>query len=409
MSRSKVIVGLDIGTTKVACVVGEVDQDGIDILGMGAHPHKGILKGVAIDTGSTIGSIRKAVEEARIQSKCAVHSVYVGITGGHVKSMMSHGVSAIRSGVVAEKDIDRVMEAAAAVVIPRDREVIHVLPSEYILDEAIEKEPLNQSGIRLEVNCHVVTALSASIDNLLHCCNEAGLDVDGVVFEPLASAYSVLMPSEKNGGVALLDIGGGTSDLIIMREGSVMYSKVFGLGGNHVTDDIVRALDIPDFHRAEQLKKKYGVASIDLAEERVVELPVMNGNEAVAVPHRILAKIIQRRMESIFRHVNQDLISSGFGIEAERGIVLTGGTCLMPGTELLARRVFGKSVRVGSPAGIGGRIQDIASPIYATAVGLVIHGANQQVHGIERSGPFKGRPRWDDMIQKLKGWFAELL
>ena len=407
MSRSDLIVGLDVGTTKVCAVVAEVTDTGVNILGIGSHPCRGLRKGVVNNIESTTASIIKALEQAEAHSGCEIHSVYVGITGWQIKSLMSHGVAALKSGKVGKREMDRVMEAASAVVIPSDREVIHVLPCEYRVDGKSQSQPLGMEGVRFEVNCHVVTSVSASVDNILECCRAAGLHVEEVVFEPLASYRSVLTEAEQQQGVAMLDMGGGTSDLVIIRNGSVVFSTVIPLGGYHMTNDIAQVLKIPADPTAEMLKLKYGMALRELTDDQLVEIRVPDEPEPRVIAKQVLAEIIENRAEEMLRLVRVEVENSGFEQDAETGIVLTGGCSLLPGIDRMAERVFRIPARTGNPIGLGGKVKDIDNPRYATGTGLVLHGA--MTNRKNGSNPIAKRVRIDGMISRMKEWISGFL
>lgn len=408
MNRSSIIVGLDIGTTKVCAIVGELHPEGIKIIGIGTHPSRGLRKGVVNNIESTCASIEKAVEEAEIHSDCEINSVFVGITGWQIKSMMSHGVAALKENAVGKKDVDRVMEAASAVVIPKDRQVIHVLPCEYIVDGKARKRPIGKTGVRFEVNCHVVTSARASVENLCECCRQTGLYVENVIFEPLASAMAVLSDDERTNGVAMIDIGGGTSDMVIVRNGAVVHSAVIPLGGNHLTNDISQVLKIPPKPTAELLKQRYSAALSSLIlEDQEIEVEVPGLREVRFVSQRILAEITENRMEEMFRLIHSEMESSGFADEAQTGIVLTGGTTLLAGTEKLAEEVFRMPSRIGLPKGVFGKENVIGNPQFSTAVGLLLYGAKQ----VEKSGQgYTGeRTGLDQMLVRVKKWIANLI
>jgi cell division protein FtsA len=401
MSRGNLIVGVDIGTTKVAVIVGEVDEAGVDVIGVGTYPTKGLRKGVVIDVESTVDAIQRAVEEAEVQSRTTIHTVWVGITGGHVKSMTSHGVAALKNGVVRKKDLELVMEAARAVVLPDDREVIHVLPCEYKVDGLEETEPIDQPGIRLEVNCHVVTGKLASINNLTHVCEEAGLTVEGFVFEPVASSYAVVLPTERERGVILMDMGGGTLDIVVLQKGSVIYSTVVSMGGYHITAEIAKTLKVPDSPTAELLKRRHGVAIAEMAGNEEFEAAVPGAREPRLIPQHLLAEIIEYKMEKVLQLARADLESADYLFEAE-SIVFTGGCSMLPGVDVLAERVFEMPCRIGKPAGVGGRIAEVGTPIFATGVGLVLH-AVRDLTGGDRKLKVSGKA----VVERMKEWFED--
>ncbi|MBI4510182.1 MAG: cell division protein FtsA [Deltaproteobacteria bacterium] len=401
--RDELIVGLDIGTTKIACIVGETTEDGIDIIGIGTAPSRGLRKGVVVNIDSTVQSIEKAVEEASHMAGCQVTSVHAGIAGGHIKGLNSHGTVAVKDKEVREGDIARVLESAKAVAIPMDREIIHVLPQEYIVDEQDGiREPLGMAGVRLEAKVHIVTASVTSAQNIVKCCNRVGLQVADIVLEPLASAEAVLHDDEKELGVALVDIGGGTTDIAIFSDGAIVHTSVLPIGGNHLTNDIAVGLRTP-LDAAEKIKQKHGCALISLVDaEETIEAPSVGGRPARVLSRQILAEIVMPRMEEIFDHVRKELEKSGFEDLLASGVVLTGGTTLLEGTAELAEEVLGLPARRGAPKSIGGLVDVVKSPVYATGVGLVLHGAQKERMGISGlRGQDKG------VFSRMKSWFKE--
>ncbi len=401
--RDELIVGLDIGTTKIAAIVGEVTEDGsIDIIGIGTAPSRGIRKGVVVNIDATVQSIEKAVEEAEHMAGCEITSVFAGIAGGHIKGLNSHGTVAVKDKEVRDGDVSRVIESAKAVAIPMDREIIHVLPQEYIVDEQDGiREPLGMAGVRLEAKVHIVTAAVTSAQNIVKCCNRCGLEVAGVVLEPLASAEAVLHDDEKELGVALVDIGGGTTDIAIFSEGSIVHTSVLPLGGNHLTNDIAVGLRTP-LDAAEKIKQKYGCALSSMVDpEDTIEVPSVGGRAPRILARQILTEIAMPRVEEIFEHVRKEIARAGFDELLASGVVLTGGTTILEGTTELAEEVLGLPARRGAPRGIGGLVDVVRSPSYATGVGLVLYGARQQ--------RTQGRPQPDKgMWKRMRGWFGEI-
>jgi cell division protein FtsA len=404
--RENIIVGLDIGTTKICAIVGEVTDSGVDIVGIGTHPSKGLRKGVVINIDATVDSIRKAVEEAELMAGTAITSVYCGIAGSHIRGFNSHGVVAVKNREVTESDIRRVIDAARAVAIPLDREVIHVLPQEFIVDEQDGiLEPLGMSGVRLEAKVHIVTGAVTSTQNIVRCCNRTGLEVNDIVLQQLAASDAVLLPDEKELGVALVDIGGGTTDFIVYSMGAVRQTAVFALGGNHLTNDIAVGLRTP-LVESEKIKTKYGCALTAMVKkEETIEVPSVGGRRARQLSRQILAEIIEPRMEEIFTMVHRELLKSGYENLIPSGVVLTGGTASLEGLPELVEQIFNLPVRRGYPAGVGGLVDVVNNPIYATGVGLVLYG-NQQ-------GFVPGRPPRGDrsllvrMGQRMKRWLGE--
>ncbi len=406
MSRKEnLIVGLDIGTTKICAIVGEVSSEGIDIVGIGTHPSRGLRKGVVVNIESTVASIKKAVEEAELMAGCGISSVFAGIAGGHIKGLNSHGVIAVKDGEVKESDVKRVIDAARAVAIPMDREVLHILPQEFIIDDQDGiKQPIGMSGVRLEAKVHIVTGAATSAQNIVKCANQGGLDVNDIVLEQLASAEAVLSPDEKDLGVAIIDIGGGTSDIAIFIEGSIRHTAVLSLGGDHLTNDIAIGLRTPT-DEAEKIKKKYSCAmSSMVGKDDTINVPSMGGRKPRTLSRQLLADIIEPRVEEIFSLVKNEITRSGYEDLLASGIVITGGSSLMDGMPELGEQIFNLPVRRGLPQGIGGLVDVVNSPIYATGVGLVIHGHTQ---------PNKNRFKMGDenlfskVTKRMREWFNE--
>lgn len=400
------IVGLDIGTTKVCAIVGQETQDGIDIIGIGTHPSRGLRKGVVVNIESTVDSIKKAVEEAELMAGCEIHSVYAGISGGHIRGINSHGIVAIKDKEVAAADVDRVIDAAQAVAIPLDREVIHVLPQEYRIDDQDGiRDPIGMSGIRLEAKIHIVSAAVTSAQNIIKCANRAGLHVNDIVLEQLASAEATLSQEEKDLGVALIDIGGGTTDVAIFVGGSLVHTTVLSIGGNHLTNDIAVGLRTPAAE-AEKIKQKYGCALSSLThKEETIEVPSVGGRSDRILSRQILAEIIEPRVEEIFTLVRQEVMSSGYADLIASGIVLTGGSTILEGMPELAEQVFNLPVRRGQPENIGGLVEVVKSPIYSTGVGLVLHA---QPHDIERRFQIRDNNIYHKVKDRMKEWISEI-
>ena len=380
----------------------------MNIIGVGTSPSVGLRKGVVINIESTVASIKKAVEEAELMAGCEIYSVYAGIAGGHIKGFNSHGIVTVKDREIRDGDIKRVVEAAKAVAIPMDREVIHILPMHFSVDEQEGiKRPLGMRGGRLEVHCHIVTGAAASASNIVKCANQCGLNVRDIVLEPLASARAVLGEDEKDLGVALIDIGGGTSDLVIFHQGTLKHSAVLALGGNHITNDIALGLRTPAYPAAEFLKRNAGcaVASRVSAEEEI-EVESVGGRPPRLVKRQILSEIIEQRVEEILQLVHREVVNSGLEELITSGVVLTGGTALMPGIEELAESVFKVPARVGIPTGVGGLSDVVANPMFATGVGLVLHGARSQEETV-----FKVRdPKtFENVVDRMKGWLRDFL
>ncbi|MEK6539682.1 MAG: cell division protein FtsA, partial [Deltaproteobacteria bacterium] len=373
--QDNIIIGLDIGTTKICAIVGEVKQEGLEIIGIGTHPSKGLRKGVVVNIDSTVQSIKKAIEEAELMAGCELNTAYVGIAGGHIKGFNSHGVIAVKDKEITKADIARVIEAAQAITIPTDREVIHVIPQEYILDnQDCIQEPLGMSGVRLEAKVHIVTAAVASAQNIVKSVNKAGLAVADVVLQQIASSEAVLCQDEKDIGVALIDIGGGTTDIAIYHNGTIKHTAVISLGGNQITGDIAVGLRTPS-EEAEKVKKKFGCCMTSMIDkDETIEVPGVGGRKPRIVSRQILGEIIEPRVEELFQLINQEIVRSGYDSAIASGVVLTGGTAIMEGMVELGEQIFNLPVRRGLPAGIGGLVDIVKNPMYSTGVGLVLYG-----------------------------------
>lgn len=405
--HEEIIVGLDIGTTKICAVVGEVSGKDINIIGIGSHPSIGLRKGVVVNIESTVESIKKAVEEAELMAGCEISSVYAGIAGGHITGFNSHGIIAIKGPEIAKSDVDRVIEAARAVAIPMDREVIHVLPQEYIVDEqAGIHNPVGMAGVRLEAKIHIVTGAVASAHNIVKCVNRAGLDVCDIVLESLASGESVLTPEEKELGTALLDLGGGTTDLAIFSNKNIKHTFVLALGGNNLTNDIAVGLRAP-LAEAEKIKIKYGACiARNIGPEETIEVPGMGGRKSRKLPRQILGEILEPRMEEIFTLVQREIFRAGMEHLITSGLVITGGTALLEGVTEIAESVFNLPCRDGVPQGISGLVDVVNNPMYATGVGLVLYGARYQT---EKKFRIRDSNIFNRVMNRMKRWFKEVL
>jgi cell division protein FtsA len=403
--REELIVGLDIGTTKVACLVGEITDEGVDIIGVGTQPSSGLKKGVVVNIDATVAAIQRAVEEAEHMAGVEITQVYAGIAGAHVKAFCSEGVVAIRDREVRPGDIERVIEAAKAVNIPQDREILHVVPQEFSIDHQDGiREPLGMSGVRLEARVHIVTAASASAQNIVKCCTRCGLQVQDLVLEPLATAEAVLHSDEKELGVALLDIGGGTSDLVVYNEGALVHTMVLPIGGHQLTNDLAVGLRTP-MTDAERLKHRHGCALTSLLSEgETVEVPSVGGRPPRILQRTVLADILQPRVDEIFSLVRDELSRCGLADTLASGLVVTGGSTLLQGLPELAEEILGMPVRRAMPQGIGGLVEVVRSPIYATAVGLVLYGARQHEGLHLQHGGGERRGVW----RRMRSWFAEV-
>lgn len=403
--KSSLVVGLDIGTSKVCAVVGEMTERGVEVVGVGTHTSHGLRKGVVINIESTVESIKRAIQEAELMAGCEIHSVFTGIAGGHIKGFNSHGIVAVKNKEVTHRDVERVIDAAKAVAIPMDREVLHILPQEYIIDDQDGiKEPLGMSGVRLEAKVHIVTGAVTSAQNIVKCCNRTGLNVADIVLEPLASAEAVLTPEERELGVALVDMGGGTTDIALFHEGAVKHTAVLAIGGNHLTSDIAAGLRTP-VGEAERIKQRYGCARTSMVtQDERVEVPSVGGRSPRTISRQILCEIIEPRLEEIFQLVQREIAKSGYEGSLASGIVMTGGSTLLPGMIEMAEQVFRVPVRLGVPTSVGGLIDVVSNPVYATGVGLVLYGMKRQDRSFFRI-------REDNIFYKVKSrmadWFSE--
>jgi len=407
MAKSELIVGLDVGTTKICAVVGELTDSGVDIVGIGASPSTGLRKGVVVNIEQTVQSIKKALEEAELMAGCEIRSVYAGIAGSHIKGFNSHGVIAVKGGEVGPKDIERVIDAAKAVAIPLDREVIHILPQEYIVDDQRGiADPLGMAGVRLEVKVHIVTGAVTSAQNIVRSCHRSGLDVDDIVLEALASAKAVLTSEEREIGVALVDLGGGTSDIAIFSDDSIKYTGVLPLAGANLTNDIAFGLRTP-MASAEKIKIRYGCALAELVHsDETIEVPSVGGRDSRLLSRQILAEICEPRVEEILGLVDQELIRSGCKNLIGAGVVLTGGTSLIQGIEELGEQIFNMPTRIGYPRDIGGLRDVVNSPIYATAVGLLLYGAEKQ--GAAQKLRIRDTNVFNRILSRMRKWYADI-
>ncbi len=403
----ELVVGLDIGTTKICCVVAEVSDDKVNIIGIGSHPSVGLRKGVVVNIDSTVESIKKAVQDAELMAGCEISSVYAGIAGGHITGFNSNGVIAIKGNEITQADVDRVIEAARAVAIPMDREVIHVLPQEFIIDgEAGIQNPVGMAGVRLEAKIHIVTGAITSAQNIIKCANQAGLDVCDIILEPIASCESVLTPEEREVGTGLIDIGGGTTDLAVFSGNTIRHTFVLSLGGNNMTNDISVGLRVP-MADAERIKIGHGTCVADkIKNDETIELPEIGGRKGRKLPRQILAEILEPRVEEIFSLIKREIYRADMKEEIAAGIVLTGGASLLDGIVEIAESVFEVPVRIGTPHGISGLVDVVNNPMYATGVGLVMYGAKD-----EDRKKFRIRDTniFHRIMNRMKRWFKEVL
>jgi cell division protein FtsA len=403
-TERSMIVGLDIGTSKVVAIVGEINVDGeVEIIGIGSHPSRGLKKGVVVNIESTVQSIQRAVEEAELMAGCQINSAYAGIAGSHIRSLNSHGIVAIRDKEVSPTDVERVIDAARAVAIPADQKILHIIPQEFIIDnqEGIQ-EPVGMSGVRLEAKVHMITGAVSAAQNIVKCVRRCGLEVDDIILEQLASSYAVLSEDEKELGVCLVDIGGGTTDIAIFTEGSIRHTAVIPIAGDQVTNDIAVALRTPTQY-AEEIKIKYGCALRQLAtSDETIEVPSVGDRPPRRLARQTLAEVVEPRYEELLTLVQAELRRSGFEDLVAAGIVLTGGSAKMEGVIDLAEEVFHIPVRLGMPQYVSGLVDVVRNPIYATGVGLLLFGRKNSEHRSTEPHLGKGMK---GIWQRMKSWF----
>lgn len=403
-----IVVGLDIGTTKICTIIGELTPGGqVDIIGIGSTPSKGLRKGVVVNIDNTVESIKKATQEAEHMAGVKADSVFAGIAGGHIKGFNSRGVIAVsgRNKEITQADVERVIDAAKAIAIPMDREVLHILPQEFIIDDQDGiKEPLGMSGTRLEAEVHIVTGAVTSAQNIIKCVNRAGLGVNDIVLEQLASSEATLMADERELGVVLVDIGGGTTDIAVFAKGSIWHTQVLALGGDNITNDISIGLRTP-LHEAEEIKRKYGCTLSSLIEEgETIEVPSVGGRPPRVLSRHMLCEIVQPRMEEIFGLVQRELNKAGYE-DLAGGAVITGGAAIMEGVPELAEQIFDMPVRRGLPMGIGGLKDVVNNPMYATGVGLVLYGARNRTH--RKFAQVDEATIFNKVMGRMKEWLGE--
>jgi cell division protein FtsA len=402
--EKNLIVGLDIGTSKIVAIVGEInDENGIEIIGIGSHPSRGLKKGVVVNIESTVQSIQRAVEEAELMAGCQIHSVYTGIAGSHISSLNSHGIVAIRDKEVSPGDVDRVIDAARAVAIPADQRVLHVLPQEFIIDnqEGI-KEPVGMSGVRLEAKVHLISGAMSAAQNILKCVRRCGLEVDDIILEQLASSHSVLTEDEKELGVCLVDIGGGTTDIAVFTDGAIRHTAVIPIAGDQVTNDIAVALRTPTQY-AEEIKVKYACALTQLAgSEETIEVPSVGDRPPRRLTRQTLAEVVEPRYEELITLIQAELRRSGFEDIIAAGIVMTGGSSKMEGVIELAEEIFHMPVRLGVPHSVSGLVDVVRNPIHATGVGLLLFGHQQRNTGSLEALSSNGM---QGILKRMKSWF----
>lgn len=407
--NSNMIVGLDIGTSKVVAIVGEVKADAsLNIVGIGSHRSRGLKKGTVVNIESTVESIQRAVEEAELMAGCRIHSVYAGIAGSHIRSMNSHGIVAIRDREVTRADIDRVIDAAQAVAIPADQRVLHILPQEYIIDsqEGV-KEPLGMSGVRLEAKVHLVTCAINAVQNIEKCIKRCGLQTEEIILEQLASSYAVLTEDEKELGVCMVDIGGGTTDIAIFTEGAIRHTGVIPIAGDQVTNDIAMALRTPT-DNADEIKIKYACALTQLASAgEMIKVPGVGERPARELSRQALAEVVEPRYDELFTLVKAELQRSGYENLLAAGVVLTGGTSKMEGVIELAEEIFHMPVRIGMPQSVKGLADIVRNPIYSTGVGLLLYGMRQLQQQERSHHPVTVKEPKISIVERVKNWLKE--
>ena len=402
VSRSEMLVGVDIGTSKVVSIVAETRGNTLEVIGLGTHSSKGLKNGVVVDIDSTTTAIKRSIEEAESMAGCHIGSCYVGISGSHINGLNSEGVVPIKDGEVRYGDVDRVIETAQAMAIPADQRLLHVLPRDYIIDKQDGiKEPLGMAGSRLEAKVHLVTCSENSSQNILKCINASGLDVEAFVLEQLASSYSVLTEDERNLGVCLIDIGGGTTDIAVFVDGSICFTDVIPIAGDHVTNDIAQALRTPPTE-AESIKQKYGCAVSAMTKpQEIMMVPGMGHRQERELSRQALADVLERRYVEIFNLAQQKLSLSGFDQLIPAGVVLTGGASKVEAAPELAEEIFHAPVRLGSPYSVEGFSEILNNPIYATSVGLLLYGQKQLE---EDHMNYINRDR--NILNRISRWFG---
>jgi cell division protein FtsA len=404
-SDRNLVVGLDIGTSKVVAIVGEIKSDGaLEIIGIGSHPSRGLKKGVVVNIESTVQSIQRAVEEAELMAGCEIHSVYAGIAGSHVRSLNSHGIVAIKDKEVVQGDVERVIDAAKAVAIPADQKILHVLPQEYIIDaqEGI-RDPIGMSGVRLEAKVHIVTGADSAAQNIVKCVQRCGLAVDDIVLEQLASSYAVLTEDEKDLGVCVVDIGGGTTDIAVFGNGAIRHTAVIPIAGDQVTNDIAVSMRTPTQY-AEDIKIKYACALSQLANpDETIEVPSVGDRPPRRLARQTLAEIVEPRYEELFGLIRDELRRAGLEEAVATGIVLTGGSAKMEGAVELAEEVFHMPVRLGVPQYVSGLVDVVSNPIHATGVGLLLY-AKSTIDVRHTDAPLLAGGM-KSIFDRMKAWF----
>ncbi|HSG93330.1 MAG TPA: cell division protein FtsA, partial [Methylotenera sp.] len=408
MSRIKedknLIVGLDIGTSKIVAIVAELQPEGtLKVIGLGQHISRGLKKGVVVNIESTMQSIQRALEEAELMADCKINNVYTGIAGSHIKSLNSHGMVKIKDAEVSQMDVDRVVDTARAIALPADQQILHILTQEFIIDGQEDvREPLGMSGMKLEVKVHIVTGAVAAAQNIVKCIKRCGIEVSDLILQPLASSLAVLTEDEKELGVCLVDIGGGTTDIAVFKQGAIRHTAVVPIAGDQMTNDVAVAFRTPT-QSAEEIKIKHGCALRQLADPReIVEVPGVDGREPRQLSVQTLAEVLEPRVVELYELVLNELRRSGMEEMIASGIVITGGSAMMRGMVELGEEIFHMPVRLGMPRYVGGLSEVVSNPRYATGVGLVLMGKQQlerHLNGQMESSSF-GR-----IMEKMKSWF----
>jgi len=403
--KSPLAIGLDVGTYKIGVIVAEVTEGGVEVVGIGTAASRGLRKGVVVNIEKTVEAIRRAVEEAELMAACEIRSVIAGSAGSHIKGFNSHGVVAVRNREVAAGDVERVVDAARAVALPTDQEVLHVLPQEFIVDDQDGiREPVGMAGVRLEARVHIVTGAVSAGQNLIKCCNRAGLHVRDLLAGPLAAAEAVLTPEERELGAALVDVGGGTIDVVVYQAGTIRHTAVLPVGGGHVTSDLAAALCTPPAE-AEHLKQRHGSALAALTPaDQTIEVPGLGGRAPHHLSRRALAEVIEPRAEEMLMLARAEIERAGCYQALASGVVLTGGGAVLEHMTALAERVFRLPVRLGAPLHLSGLVDAVASPMYSTAVGLVLHGLKRDGHGRRGEGVLG---QIGVVGERMMGWLRE--
>ncbi len=408
MSRTKddknLIVGLDIGTSKIVAIVAELQPEGtVKVIGLGQHISRGLKKGVVINIESTMQSIQRALEEAELMADCKINNVYTGIAGSHIKSLNSHGMVKIKDAEVSQMDVDRVIETARAIALPADQQILHILTQEFIIDGQEDvREPLGMSGMKLEVKVHIVTGAVAAAQNIVKCIKRCGIEVSDLILQPLASSLAVLTEDEKELGVCLVDIGGGTTDIAVFKQGAIRHTAVVPIAGDQMTNDVAVAFRTPT-QSAEDIKIKHGCALRQLADSReIVEVPGVDGREPRQLSVQTLAEVLEPRVVELYEMVLNELRRSGMEDMIASGIVITGGSAMMRGMVELGEEIFHMPVRMGLPRYVGGLSEVVSNPRYATGVGLVLMGKQQLERHLSGQLEINSFAR---MMEKMKSWF----